>query len=310
MDISKSFDRYIQDREALGVSPRHVYQLRAKFKQMCEFFTSHSVTDTAGLNNQVAVQFLHQYVSATKSDGSPKYSSWYVNGMAKIMRAYLRYLYEVQIITQPIPFKLPKLRKPVPSSIDAKLLQELIDKIPEARIRLLLLFFFDSALRLAEVAGLTWGCISFEKGTVFVEHGKGNKFRYVPIGKTILRLLVRYKGEIEDATGAVILPSDPLFANQNGTHYSISGLTSLFSRLSKRYHIPLSAHMLRRGAAKAMWANGRDLLEIQQALGHTSVEITRHYIGYLSQDDVQKARESSPVDRAIRVRLTNPSRMR
>ncbi len=134
-----------------------------------------------------------------------------------------------------------------------------------------------------------------------VQHGKGDKFRYVPLGKTIIRLLARYRAEIEAETGFEPLPADPLFPTSRGTPYSIHGMNTLFARLSEKVGFHVTAHALRRGYAKTARKLGRDWEDIQQSMGHSSIDQTRQYVGFLNQDDVQKARPTSPVDRTLRI---------
>jgi integrase/recombinase XerD len=148
---------------------------------------------------------------------------------------------------------------------------------------------------------LVWNDLSFEKGTILVRHGKGDKFRFVPLGKTIIRLLARYKAEIEAGAGFEPLPGDPIFPSTRGTSFTARGMNSIFVRLSNKVGFRVTAHMLRRGYAKTARKLGRDWEDIQQSMGHTSIDQTRTYVGFLSQDDVQKARSTSPVDRALRI---------
>ena len=138
-----------------------------------------------------------------------------------------------------------------------------------------------------------------------MRHGKGDKFRYVPLGKTIIRLLGRYRADIESGSGFEPLPSDPLFPTSSGKPYTTSGMHSLFARLSEKVGYRITAHALRRGYAKTARMLGRDWEDIQQSMGHTSLNQTRMYVGFLNQDDVQKARPTSPVDRALRITSTS-----
>ncbi|NLG96497.1 MAG: tyrosine-type recombinase/integrase [Chloroflexi bacterium] len=308
MDLERSFARFITDREVQQVSPRHLAQLKYRTRQFGEFLAARGITDTSQLNSEIVTDYLLTYI---KPVNGRKYSSWYIRGIATIIRAYLRFLFTNRIIRDPIHFTMPRFHRPLPKIIEAEQMQQIIDSCQDPNDQLLLLFFFDTGLRLEEAVRLVWDDISLEKGTVLVRHGKGDKFRYVAMGKTLTRLLGRYRYLIERETGEEPLPLDPVFCTNRGTPYTTHGMYSRFVRLSERLGVHITAHMLRRGYAKtARLICKRDWEDIQQSMGHTSIDQTRAYVGFLSQDDVQKARQTSPVDHALRVPTFRKTRKR
>jgi len=298
MDIQHSFERFLKDRQAMQVSPHHIKQLQHKFKMLGRFLESRDIKTTDELNSEILADFMLQYI---QPENGRKYSDWYIRGIANTVRSYIRFLVEMRIIPERIPFSMPRFHRPLPPLIEADRMQQIIDACDDLKLRLLMAFFFDTGLRRSEVCDLVWADVSFETGTVLVRHGKGDKFRYVPLGKTVIRLLARYKADIEAETGFEPLPSDPVFPSSTGKPYSARGMTSLFARLSEKVGFRVTAHALRRGYAKTARKLGRDWEDIQQSMGHTSIDQTRMYVGFLSQDDVQKARPTSPVDRALRI---------
>lgn len=207
----------------------------------------------------------------------------------------------MRIIPQPVPFSMPRFHRPIPQVVEADRMQQIIDASDALRMKLLIAFFFDTGLRLTEVCSQEWGDLSFDKGTVLVRKGKGEKYRYVPLGRTIVRLLARHRAELESEIGYEPLPSDPLFPSSKGTPYNIRGMNGVFVRLSEKVGFKVTAHMLRRGYAKTARKLDRDWEDIQQSMGHTTMDQTRQYVGFLTQDDVQKARSTSPVDRAMQI---------
>lgn len=298
MEIDSSFERFIKDRQAQQVSPRYIEQVKHKFKLLGVFLRGRGVKDVAGLNSDLLVDFMLEYI---QPKSGRKYSPWYIRGIANTVRAYLNFLVEMRYIRKEIHFPIPRFHRPLPTMVDVDQMQKIIDACSDIQKKLLMAFFFDSGLRLAEVTALIWDDLSFEKGTILVRHGKGDKFRYVPLGKTVIRLLARYRAEFEAATGSEPLPGEPIFISSLGTAYTLRGMNSVFVRLSKRVGFRVTAHMLRRGCAKVSRKLGRDWEDIQQAFGHASMNQTRMYVGYLSQEDIQKARPTSPVDRTLRI---------
>ena len=68
-------------------------------------------------------------------------------------------------------------------------------------------------------------------------------------------------------------------------------------KLGKRLGMQLSPHKLRHSFAISFLRNGANSFELQIALGHTTLEMTRRYTQALGFDDVYKRHMvASPVD--------------
>jgi site-specific recombinase XerD len=142
----------------------------------------------------------------------------------------------------------------------------------------LLLFFVDSGIRRAEGVALNWGDVNFQTGAVLIKLGKGRKARVTAIGAHSKRALIAYRRSRKVGEG------DPLFQTDEGGRLTAMGLRSIFQRIGNRAGIKISPHMLRRTFATQSLRGGMDILALQRLLGHSSVEMTSHYVQYLSDD--------------------------
>jgi len=76
----------------------------------------------------------------------------------------------------------------------------------------------------------------------------------------------------------------------------------ILRKLGEKLGIKLHPHLLRHTFAISFLRNGANAFECQYALGHSSLEMTRHYTQALSYEDVLKKHEiASPVDNALRI---------
>lgn len=76
------------------------------------------------------------------------------------------------------------------------------------------------------------------------------------------------------------------------------GVTQMVRSFGKPLGMKLSSHKLRHSFTISFLRNGANPVELQIALGHTTLEITRRYTQALGFDDAYKSRVvSSPVDR-------------
>ena len=78
-------------------------------------------------------------------------------------------------------------------------------------------------------------------------------------------------------------------------------IAQMIRKLGKRLGMRLSPHKLRHSFAISFLRNGANPFELQIALGHTTLEMTRRYTQALGFDDVYKRHVmASPVDRLMK----------
>ena len=151
----------------------------------------------------------------------------------------------------------------------------------------------DSGLRNAEVRALNWGDIDIESGIILVKCGKGRKPRTVMVGIKTRRVLLKYRTEVDHADTA------PLFQTNSGGRFTESGLQSWMRRLSERSRIHITPHALRRTFATVSLRAGMNVFQLQGLLGHSSLEMTRHYVTLLDEDLIHAHQKHGPVDNLL-----------
>lgn len=133
-------------------------------------------------------------------------------------------------------------------------------------------------MRRLELIGLKWSCIDYERGTVFIEQGKGKKDRMIPIGERALNWIYKYQYE---ARPELTLGQDDgsLFVSHLGEAFSPNGLTSVVRKYIQKADIGKSGscHLFRHTCATLMLENGADVRFIQTMLGHVSLKTTAIY---------------------------------
>ena len=161
-----------------------------------------------------------------------------------------------------------------------------------SRNRALILMFLDSGLRLSELANIKLQDIDVDNGRIKVT-GKGNKERVVRIGKTAQKALWRYlmyRGE--DSKQLLWLSEErkPLHG---------SGIQSSVDRVKRRAGIDEMGcvHRFRHSFALSFLRADRNPFNLQDLLGHNSLEMVKRYTATLGMEDALKAHEmASPAD--------------
>lgn len=186
-----------------------------------------------------------------------------------------------------IPQRLPKALtvKQVRLLIESISATSLVDLRDSAIIELL----YGTGMRISELCNLSMGDIFLEDQLVLVT-GKGNKQRFLPIGRYALESLQRWIGP-EGRMGLLRKGRrsrdalDAVFLNLRGSRLSRQGAWLILKGRAKNVGLStvFSPHVLRHSCATHMLENGADLRVVQELLGHASVATTQIYTKVTSE---------------------------
>jgi len=193
--------------------------------------------------------------------------------------------------------KKPKVPRKIVKGLEADKIHTLLssftcNSFTDYRNKAIFFVFLDTGLRLSELANMTLSDIIIQKGIIRVV-GKGNKERLVRIGLKTQKVLWSYLARRNS-------DSDYVWLNEDGQPILANGIAQMIRIMGRRLDIPMSPHKLRHSFAISFLRNGANPFELQIALGHSTLEMTRRYTQALGFDDVFKRHVlASPVDRAI-----------
>ena len=208
-----------------------------------------------------------------------------VNNCLSAVRSFFRFALARHMVEKDPAYAIkgPKKQKPLPQFVREEEMNRLID-IPEmwgdhykdVRARTIIILFYETGIRLAELIGLDDKDIDFATHQLKVT-GKRNKQRIVPFGTELERELRQYQErrnrEVLDSK------STAFFLNDKGERMArhqvetiVKKHLSMVTTLKKR-----SPHVLRHSFATAMLNNGAGLESVRKLLGHESVATTEIY---------------------------------
>lgn len=215
-------------------------------------------------------------------------------GYVRAVKTFLTWAYKEQYLERDLARHIQKLKfrkkviDPLRDEELDKVLKPIADKtVRGARIMAMVLLMFDSLLRASEVANLMDEHVHIKEGWVKIV-GKGDKERAVPIGADTRQAMIRYRAlRPEDITG-----SGRLFLSPYGRPVSARSIYQVVHRLAGKAGVKrLHPHLFRHSGATQMIENGADAFEVQDILGHASLEMTRRYVN-ASAKQRQKAHQS------------------
>jgi integrase/recombinase XerC len=207
-----------------------------------------------------------------------------VNNCLSAVRSFFRFALSRGLVSSDPAHNVkgPKKKKPLPQFVREGEMNRLID-LPEmwgdsyndVRARTIIILFYETGIRLAELVGLNDQDIDFANHQLKVT-GKRNKQRIVPFGEELEQTLKVY---MQQRDGQTAKQDAALFLNNKGCRISRSVVSKIVrtglsrvTTMKKR-----SPHVLRHSFATAMLNNGAGLESVRKLLGHASVATTEIY---------------------------------
>jgi site-specific recombinase XerD len=110
--------------------------------------------------------------------------------------------------------------------------------------------------------------------------------------RALQRYIVRYRAR--PAYAGV----ENVFLSAQGIPLTGNSMKLAFARLAQRSGVRrLHAHLCRHTFATRFLTNGGDVFTLQQILGHSTLEMVRHYVNLAASDIIINHRRCSPLDR-------------
>ena len=200
------------------------------------------------------------------------------------VRSFFRFALSRGLVTRDPSYvvKGPKKQKPLPQFVREEDMNRLLDT-PQMweegfvglRARTIIILFYETGIRLAELIGLDVEDVDLATRQLKVT-GKRNKQRIVPFGEELETAIREYLKQRDRLSVRI---DDALILSDKGKRMTRSQVEkivkqhlSLTTTLKKR-----SPHVLRHSFATAMLNNGAGLESVRRLLGHESVATTQIY---------------------------------
>lgn len=155
-----------------------------------------------------------------------------------------------------------------------------------------------TGIRKSELLQLSLTDIDFDARVLLIR-GKGDKQRFVPLSKMMVRLLRNYLLKRKNYLADVNQDSNALFVNRLGRRLGQSGLEEIFAKMKKGLKIDkrrLSPHTFRHTFSRAFLSNGGNLFSLQDILGHEDIATTRIYVDFGINGNRQQIDSYCPID--------------
>ncbi len=202
------------------------------------------------------------------------------------LRSFFDYLiFENYRETNPLDLiESPKIGRKLPDTLSVEEIDKLVTTLdltsPQGeRNRAIIETLYSCGLRVSELINLKLSDLFFEEGFIKVT-GKGDKQRFVPIGKLTQKYINIYIEQVRVHMPLVPEFGDTLFLNRRGKQLSRAMIFTIVKQLAEKagIHKTISPHTFRHSFATHLLENGADLRAIQLMLGHESITTTEIYM--------------------------------
>lgn len=230
----------------------------------------------------ITEEVIQQFIYEMASQVNPRSQSRLISGL----KSFFNYLiFEDYRNDTPLELiEVPKTGRKLPDTLSTKEIDLLIQAIdlstPEGeRNKAMLETLYSCGLRVSELITLKLSDLFFEEGFIKIT-GKGNKQRFVPVGKTTIKLIGLYANQIRVHLSIQKGYEDTLFLNRRGKQLTRAMVFTIIKDLALKIYLnkTISPHTFRHSFATHLLENGADLRSIQLMLGHESITTTEVYM--------------------------------
>ncbi|CAM3802429.1 tyrosine-type recombinase/integrase [Alkalicoccus chagannorensis] len=229
--------------------------------------------------------------------GKPVSPTTVANYMRNI-KVFFRFLKDERVIkVNPAD----RLKTPAPVKKERKLLsqQELrafmrtFDTVSPYGLRsyIMVRLILDTGMRVGEIIMVTPDDVDLRQRTILVRHSKSQKERYVFFSQKMgreLRHWLDFRDRYEDC--------DYLFCSMRGGQLKTASFERTVKRHGEQAGLEVTPHLLRHNFARYYLQNGGDLATLSRILGHSSLETTKVYLDFSTEEIRNLYQNNSPLN--------------
>lgn len=198
--------------------------------------------------------------------------------------------------------RLPRIVKAEIKPLEENNIIRLLDAIKGHQYETLYLVAVFTGMRQGEILGLSWDCINFQNGTIFIyrqlqkvkgvygfETLKNGKTRTITPAPSVMEALkklqrTQLKWQLTAGTAWQNKDDQLVFTNQLGCHLTHITVYNNFKRIMKSLGLPETRfHDLRHTYAVAALQSGDGVKVVQENLGHYAAAFTLDVYGHVTE---------------------------
>lgn len=295
--VKDILNEYLDYKRTYGRSEKTLESIRNSFKK---FFVCFGDDITVGAIDTGLVYHYTNYLKKLELTTSS------INHYLRDLRTFVYWCHEQGHLEQKIEVKMVKGQEAIKETYEDEELIRLLAKPPkylniftEWRDWAIVNWIYGTGNRISTVVEVRIEDIDIKKNEIVIRAQKNKKATSIPMDKKLAAVLREYLQRCRPKAEE----SDFLFTNIYGEQLSTNALQQSLRRYNKSRDVKkTSPHALRHTFAKNWVMNGGDIFRLQKILGHSTLEMTRHYVNLYGADLKQGFDDISPLSKISKIK--------
>lgn len=295
--LSDAFELYIEEKKNLNKSESTISNYEITFRVWSRYLEAN---DYSLLCKDVDDSYVYAFANHLKSE-TMKQSS--INHYIRDIRSFLYWCMEAQYITPPFKISMPTMDEEIPETYTDEEIQVLVarphrrdeNNFVEWRTWAIVNWIIATGNRAGTIIEVRLGDLNFAKNKreITIRKTKTHKAYIIPMSTALSTVLKEYIKRWRANSGDDAF----LFPSIGDDKLSVNALKQSVAKYNKMRGVDkTSVHMYRHTFAKTWVRGGGDPFRLQKMLGHSTLDMTRHYVNLFSEDLKEGFDEINPLD--------------
>ncbi|WP_372370410.1 tyrosine-type recombinase/integrase [Candidatus Uabimicrobium sp. HlEnr_7] len=295
ISINDAVVDFLIECQVKSFSKRTILSYKSSMKRFQEYTKQQGIEEVSDINKKTISNYQHylqaEYIGKTGKNLATSTRCQNLTCLKSFFNYCSEQNYTVRNYAEIVV--LPKIPKKLPKGVLSKQQIKKLLKAPDIktlkgyRDRVIMETFYATGIRRQELEHVTIKDCYLKERQLFINKGKGNKQRWVPLGKKITNILKKYLKNIRPKL-VKQKTHDFLIVGDKGGPMRGYRMHYIIAKYFKMLGIEGHCHGLRHSCATHLLKGKANIRVIQQILGHTSLSSTQIYT-HIDISDLTKA---------------------
>ena len=285
--IEDYFEEFITSRRANGLSEKTLQNYTSHFKCISKHF------DVTLQMEELKKSHFEEMISSMRTSSLSANS---ISSYVRVLKTFLSWCNEEELTTLTLPrYKCEETIKETYNDNELKILLKKPNmqkcNFPEYRTWVIINLLLNNGCRSSTIRNIQVRDVDLNSHVIYLRHTKNKKSQVIPLCSELCVILKEYmrirNGKEEEY----------LFPSENGSQLSENALKCSVARYNKRRGIlKTSVHSFRHTFARKYLVDcGGNAFTLQRLLGHSTLDMTKHYCAIFDADIVKNYDNFSPL---------------
>lgn len=294
--ISDLHKDYLLEKEIHGASKATIKTYQGSFKKIQDYIGKDATI------NQLNSIFLTSFINYLRSSDL---SVSTINHYLRELRAFAYWCMDNGYIYPHFKISLVKGQETHKDTYTVEELERLLRKpkdghnFIEWRDWAIINWVLGTGNRVNTIINIRLCDLDLRNGYIYITQQKNKHSNEIPMDSSLMSVLKEYIRKWRSNASA----TDYLFCNIYGEQLNSNSLKLTIRKYNKSRNVQkTSMHAFRHTFAKMWVMNGGDVFKLQKVLGHSTLEMTRHYVNLYGADLKADYDEISPLNNIVQKR--------